>query len=78
VDVVIHQQIAILKVLAFGYAVRGNQDVDLDILRHGFHLGALLGARREIGEYLAEFCFAKRAAVGLEVAPFGWTDFRIS
>ena len=45
VNVIVRQQVAILKVLPFGDTVSCNQDVDLAILRHGFHLRPLLGTR---------------------------------
>src|SRR3546814_5808706 len=44
VDVVIHEEIAVLKVLAFGNAVRADEKVNLALARH--FLRPLLGAGR--------------------------------
>jgi hypothetical protein len=70
VNVVVHQQVAVLQVLAFGDAVGGDEDVDLAILRHGLHLGALLGARREVGEYLREVGMAEGGSIRLGAAGY--------
>src|SRR3546814_6517363 len=45
VDVVIHEEIAVLKVLAFGNAVRADEKVNLALARH--FLRPLLGAGRK-------------------------------
>ena len=45
VDIVVDQIIAVLKVLAFGNAVRRDQKIDLGCLGHGRNLFPLLGPR---------------------------------
>ena len=52
VDVVIDEVVAILKVLAFADAIRGDEKVDLALLRHGGHLFAFLRAGRKVGQNL--------------------------
>lgn len=54
VDVVVDEVIAVLEVLAFGDAVRGDEEVNFTLLRHGGDFVAPLGARGEIGEDVVE------------------------
>ena len=68
VDVVIDQQITVLQVLALRDAIGGDQYVNLTVLRHLGHLGALLGARCKVGQYLVELRRTKRGAVGTGTA----------
>jgi hypothetical protein len=70
VDVVVHQQVAVLQVLALGDAVGGDENVDLAVLRHGFHLRPLLGAGCEVDEYLSEIRLAEGRAVGFGSAGY--------
>ncbi len=63
VDVVIDEVIAVLKVLPFRNTISGDEQINLTILRHGWHLVALLGTRREVSEDLVEFRFAERGLV---------------
>ena len=46
VDVVVHQVVAVLEVLAFGDTVGGDQQVKLGLLGHSRHLAALLRPAR--------------------------------
>jgi len=50
VDVVIDQIVAVLKVLSFGDAVRGDEQVDAALLWQGVQLLAMLGARGEVDQ----------------------------
>ena len=63
VDVVIDEVIAVLKVLALGNAIRGDEQINLTVLGHGRHLVAVFGARGKVGEDLVEVRFAKRGVV---------------
>ena len=45
VDVVVHQKIAVLKVLTFGDAIRGDEKIDFTFCCH--ISGAFFGARRK-------------------------------
>jgi hypothetical protein len=62
VDIVIDQVIAVLKILAFGNAVRGNNKIDFSVLGHGRDFIALFGARTEICKNLVEGGFSKSGA----------------
>ena len=63
VDVVVDEVIAVLKVLAFGDAVGGDEQVNLAVLRHGWNLVAVLGTRRKVGEDLVEVALAEGGVV---------------
>jgi hypothetical protein len=63
VDVVVDEVIAVLEVLAFGDAIRGDEEVDFTLLRQGGDFVAPLGARGEIGEDVVEGGSAKGGAV---------------
>ena len=63
VDVVVDEVIAVLKVLALGNAVRGDEQINLAVLRHGRNLVAVLGARGKVGEDLVEVGLAERGVV---------------
>ena len=76
-DVVIDEVIAVLEVLSFGNTIRGDEQINLTILRHGWHLVALLGTRRKVGEDLIEFRFAKRGAVVSTAGNEGNVDAQI-
>ena len=63
VNIVIDQQIAILEVLAFGDTIGGDQQVNLLLLRHGFHLVPLFGSGREVDQNFVELRPAQGGAI---------------
>ena len=62
-DIIIDQQVAVLEVLAFGDAVRGNKEVDLLRLRESGLGGTGLGQRRKIGQYVVIVGIPERSAI---------------
>jgi hypothetical protein len=62
VDVIVHEVIAVLQVLAFRDAVRGDKEIYFTLLRHSRDFAAPFGARGEIGEDVVEGGSAKRGA----------------
>ena len=42
--------VAVLKVLSLADAVRGDEEINLAVLRHGRNLGTVFGARGEVRE----------------------------
>ena len=60
VDVVIDEVITILKVLALGNAIRGDEQINLAVLRHGGNLVAVFGARGKVGEDLVVIRFCRK------------------
>ena len=67
VDVIVHQEIAVLKVLTFRDAIRGNEDVDILAAQTRIDLIAVLGDGREAGEDLGKVT-ANAFDVGLSAA----------
>jgi hypothetical protein len=63
VDVVVDEVIAVLEVLAFGDAIRGNEEVNFTLLREGGDFVAPLGAWREIREDLVKGSSAKGGTI---------------
>jgi len=62
VNVEVDQQVGILKVLAFRYTIRRDQEVDLFILRQAFHARAVLRAGRKIRQDVLVSPLAKRCS----------------
>ena len=52
VDIVVDEVIAVLKILALGNAVRGDEQINLGVLWHGRNFVAVFGARGKVGEDL--------------------------
>src|ERR1035438_132355 len=58
-DVIVDEIVAILKILAFGDAISGDQQVNLAILGHGLDLRSILRDRRKVRENVVKFVFSE-------------------
>ena len=72
-DVIVDHHVAVLKVLAFGNTVGGDEDVDVAVPQMPFRQVPLLGDRGEAGEDVAHVAahILERAAAGVRAGDLG-------